>query len=255
METEKKTKKRSTEREMSFLEHLEELRKRIIISVVGIFAGFLICYIFSRELFALLMRPLTSIMLPNQKLVFTSPIQPLMVYLKVALIAGTFLTSPLILFQIWRFIAPGLYKSERRYSFLFLILSIIFFIGGASFGYFVLIPVGFSFLFKFASGLMPMITINEALSLISWLLFGLGVCFELPVFLLLMAKFGLISVSTLTKNRKYAILVNFIISAIITPTPDLFNQCLLAIPLCILYELSILLIKIFVNKPLEKIEK
>lgn len=238
---------------MSFLEHLEELRKRIIICVVGIFAGFIVCYAFSKELFNILMTPLLIIMPANQKLVFTNPIQPFMVYLKVALLMGTFVASPLILFQLWKFIAPGLYKHERRYSFIFLALSIIFFIGGACFGYFVLLPVSFKFLFAYASGLIPMITINEALSLISWLLFGLGICFELPVFLLLMAKIGLISLSTLTKNRKYALLLIFVIAAVVTPTPDIFTQCTLAIPLYFLYEISIILVKVFANKTAAKV--
>jgi len=133
-----------------------------------------------------------------------------------------------------------------------LLLSIVFFIGGTSFGYFVLLPYSFSFLLQYAEGLIPMITINDALSLISWLLFGLGICFELPVFLLLMAKMGIISLAILTKNRKYALLISFLIAAVVTPTPDMFTQCTLAIPLYILYEISIILIKIFVNKPAEK---
>ena len=252
MGTEKKKIEKKIEKEMTFFGHLEELRKRIIICAGGVFAGFMICYIFSKELFNILMRPLLIIMPNNQKLVFTNPIQPFMVYLKVALIMGTFITSPLILFQLWRFISPGLYKHEKKYSFIFLLLSIFFFVGGACFGYFILLPISFNFLLKFASGLVPMITINEALSLISWMLFGLGLCFELPVFLLLMAKIGIISLSTLTKNRKYALLINFIIAAVVTPTPDLFTQCSLAIPLYILYEMSIVLVKIFANKPIGK---
>ena len=253
METEKKSPKKSNDKEMTFFEHLEELRKRIITCAIAVFAGFIICYIYSRELFFLLMKPLLIILPKSQKqLVFTNPVQPFMVYLKVALIVGVFIVSPLILFQLWRFVSPGLYKNEKKYSLVFLLLSIFFFIGGASFGYFVLLPISFSFLLKFAEGLIPMITINDALSLISWLLFGLGICFELPVFLLLMAKMGIISLAILTKNRKYALLISFLIAAVVTPTPDMFTQCTLAIPLYILYEISIILIKIFVNKPAEK---
>ena len=253
METEKKSPKKSNDKEMTFFEHLEELRKRIITCAIAVFAGFIICYIYSIELFFLLMKPLL-IILPKsqQQLVFTNPVQPFMVYLKVALIVGVFIVSPLILFQLWRFVSPGLYKNEKKYSLVFLLLSIFFFIGGASFGYFVLLPISFSFLLKFAEGLIPMITINDALSLISWLLFGLGICFELPVFLLLMAKMGIISLAILTKNRKYALFISFLIAAVVTPTPDMFTQCTLAIPLYILYEISIILIKIFVNKPAEK---
>ncbi len=253
MEAEKKKTDKSNDKEMTFVEHLEELRKRVIKCIIGVAVGFTVSYVYSKELFFILMRPLLSILPKSQKqLVFTNPIQPFMVYLKVALIVGVFISSPLILFQLWRFISPGLYKSERKYSLVFLLLSIIFFIGGTSFGYFVLLPFSFSFLLQFAEGLIPMITINDALSLISWLLFGMGVCFELPVFLLLMAKIGIISLATLAKNRKYALLISFIVAAVVTPTPDMFNQCLLAIPLYILYEISIILIKIFVNKPAVK---
>lgn len=253
MEAEKKKTEKNNYKEMTFIEHLEELRKRIIKCIIGVSLGFIVCYIYSKEIFFLLMRPLLTILPKNQKqLVFTNPIQPFMVYLKVALIVGVFVSSPLILFQLWRFVSPGLYKNERKYSFAFLLLSIIFFIGGTSFGYFILLPFSFSFLLQFAEGLIPMITINDALSLISWLLFGMGICFELPVFLLLMAKMGIISLATLTKNRKYAFLISFIVAAVVTPTPDMFNQCILAIPLYILYEISIILIKIFINKPTEK---
>ena len=253
MEAEKKKTEKNNDKEMTFIEHLEELRKRVIKCIIGVSVGFIVSYIYSKELFSLLMRPLILILPKTQKqLVFTNPIQPFMVYLKVALIVGVFISSPLILFQLWRFISPGLYKNERKYSFAFLLLSIIFFIGGTSFGYFILLPISFSFLLKFAEGLIPMITINDALSLISWLLFGLGICFELPVFLLLMAKMGIISLQTITKNRKYAFLISFVVSAVVTPTPDLFTQCTLAIPLYILYEISIVLIKIFVKKSVSK---
>jgi len=168
-----------------------------------------------------------------------------------ALVTGVLLASPVIFWQIWKFVAPGLYRHEKRLLLPFSFLSSICFLGGAAFGYFVVFPPAFRFLLGYSADfLSPMPAVNEYFSLSLRLLIAFGVIFELPILMVFLAKMGIVDVPFLNKNRKYAILINFIIAAILTPTPDIVNQMLMGIPLLVLYEISVIAVWLFGRKKL-----
>jgi sec-independent protein translocase protein TatC len=221
-------------------EHLEELRNRLIKCLIAIFAGFVAAYVFKEQLFDILAAPLVNVMQHDGTLIFTGIPEAFFTYLKVSLLAGIFIAAPFIIYQFWMFVAPGLYKSERRLMMPIVLVSSFFFIGGALFGYFVVFPVGFKFLLGFASDtIQPLPSMREYLSFSSKLLIAFGVVFELPIVITFLARLGLVDVSFLKKNRKYAILIFFIVAALLTP-PDVITQTLLALPMMVLYEISIL---------------
>ncbi|MCI5143026.1 MAG: twin-arginine translocase subunit TatC [Candidatus Electrothrix sp. ATG1] len=171
-------------------------------------------------------------------------------YLKLALVAGILLASPVIFHQIWRFIAPGLYQHEKQLLLPFSVISTFCFLGGAAFGYFVVFPPAFGFLISYSSEFLdPMPAVSEYFSLALHLLFAFGGIFELPVFMVFLAKLGTIDAQLLAKNRKYAFLIAFIVAAIVTPTPDVVNQLLMAGPLVVLYEISIVAVRFFTRHP------
>ncbi|UCE84535.1 MAG: twin-arginine translocase subunit TatC [Deltaproteobacteria bacterium] len=236
---------------MPFTEHLEELRRRLIICFVAVGVGFVICYFFSKQLFEILMRPLLQVMPPEESLIFTALPEAFFTYLKVALLAGIGLASPVIIYQFWRFIAPGLYHKERRALMPIVLFSTFFFVGGALFGYFVVFPFGFKFFIGFASdNIRAMPSIREYLKFAAKLLFAFGFIFELPLFTFFLARLGLVNAELLRSKQKYAILVIFMLAAILTP-PDIVTQVMMAGPLLILYELSIWIAKVFGRKPLD----
>ncbi|UCD66868.1 MAG: twin-arginine translocase subunit TatC [Deltaproteobacteria bacterium] len=172
-------------------------------------------------------------------------------YLKLALVCGVLLASPVIFWQIWKFVAPGLYKHEKRALLPFSFLSSLCFLGGAAFGYFVVFPPAFNFLLGYSADFLdPMPAVNEYFSLSLRLLLAFGVIFELPILMVFLAKIGIVDVAFLNKNRKYAILINFIVAAILTPTPDIVNQLLMGVPLLVLYEISVVCVWIFGRKKL-----
>ena len=172
-------------------------------------------------------------------------------YLKLSFVSGLLLASPVIFYQIWRFVAPGLYQHEKKVILPFTLLSSLFFFGGAAFGYFVVFPPAFKFLLGYSNDfLSPMPTVREYFSLCLRLLIAFGVIFELPIFMVLLAKMGMVNASFLNRHRKYAILLAFVIAAILTPTPDVINQCLMALPLIVLYEVSIVAVWLLGRKRL-----
>lgn len=222
---------------LPFTDHLDELRHRLIISVIGIGVGFAISYAFSQQILLLLQRPMPT------RLIFIAPTEAFFVNLKVALYAGLFLSIPLILFQVWKFVAPGLYEHERRYSYPFLIISTVLFLVGAAFAYLVILPVALHFLIAQGGELwQPNITLSNYLAFCMRLLLAAGLIFEFPVLMYFLTKVGVVTPEFLVKNRKYAVLVAFVLSAILTP-PDVFSQILLAIPLFLLFEVSIFVAK------------
>ncbi|WP_320170362.1 twin-arginine translocase subunit TatC [Maridesulfovibrio sp.] len=224
---------------MTFLEHLEELRKRFIRIFIACAVGFLACYSFAKPLFSLLMAPLVAVLPENSTLIFTSLPEGFVTYLKVAFVAGIFAVSPYIFSQVWGFIAPGLYEHERKWMIPLAFLSAFFFVGGALFGYYVVFPFGCEFFMGFADEFIrPMPTLNEYLGFSLKLLFAFGVIFELPLFIFFLARLGVVTAEGLRSKRKYAILVCFICSAILTP-PDVMTQTLMAAPLILLYEIGI----------------
>ncbi len=235
--------------ELSLTEHLKELRDRLIRSLIAVAVGFGICYAAIDTIFAVLSRPLIQVLPKGETMIFTSYPEAFFTYLKLALVCGIFVASPYILWQIWAFVAPGLYPNERRWAAPFVIVSSIFFIGGGLFGYMVVFPAAFNFLAGYAGEelkLMP--SLSEYFTLAMRLLLGFGLAFELPIFMVFLSLIGLIDADMLRRNRKYALLIVFIIAAILTPTPDVVNQCLLALPLLVLYELSIWLIALIGRK-------
>lgn len=240
------------EEKQTFIEHLEELRKRLIISLIAVGIGFGICYIFSKEIFQLLMIPLQKALPKGATMIFTTPAEAFFTYFKVALLAGIFAASPVILYQIWLFVAPALYSHEKKYVIPFVISSTLLFIGGAAFGYFIVFPFGFKFLMSFATDLIqPAPRLKESLSFCSMLLFAFGLTFELPLLILFLSKVGVVNARMLARNRRYAIVAIFIVAAILTP-PDVVSQLMMAIPLLILYEAGIWIAKIFGRRHEEK---
>jgi sec-independent protein translocase protein TatC len=226
---------------MSFIGHLEELRKRIIVCLVAVCITFAVSYAFKEKLFNILMQPLVGAMAPGDKMIFTGLTEAFFCYIKTAFVAGLLFAVPVIMYEGWLFVAPGLYDKEKRLLLPFVLLSSFFFMGGALFGYFVAFPYAFKYLISFnTSYVKAMPSMKEYLSLASTLLLAFGCTFELPLVLTLLAKAGLVTSSFLSKHRKYAFLGIFVVAAIVTPTPDVVNQCLVAGPLVILYEVGIL---------------
>src|SRR5512143_2375794 len=167
--------------------------------------------------------------------------------MKVAMIMGVFIAMPVILWNVWAFVAPGLHKHERKYAMPFVLVGSILFLSGGAFAIFVIIPFAINFLVSFGQeqGLKPMITISSYIDFIIKFTLAFGVVFELPVVITLLSMLGIVTPQFLSKNRKYAILINFVIAAVLTPTPDALNQCLMAGPLIILYEVGIIAARIF----------
>jgi sec-independent protein translocase protein TatC len=231
-----------------FTAHLEELRSRLIVSFVAVGIGFFVAYFFKEKLFEMLMKPLTDVMGEGDKLIFTNLPEAFFVYLKTAFLAGVMAASPVILYEFWKFVGPGLYKKERMVLLPVVFLCSFFFIGGALFGYFIVFPYGFKFFLGFATEFIrPLPSMKEYFSFASKLLIAFGVVFELPLIITLFSRLGLVSVDFLKKNRKYALLLFFVGAAILTP-PDVITQIMMAVPLMFLYEISIIGARIFARK-------
>ena len=228
--------------------HLEELRNRLIKSFIAVVVGFGLCYGFKEKLFQILTQPLISVMREGETLIYTGLPEAFFTFLKVSFLGGLMIASPVIIYQFWMFVAPGLYDREKRLLLPIVFLSTIFFVGGALFGYFIVFPYGFEFFLGFATEtIRPMPSMKEYLSFSAKLLLAFGVVFELPLVITFLARLGIVSVPFLKKNRKYAILVFFIGAAILTP-PDVVTQIMMALPLMLLYEISIIGARIFGRK-------
>src|SRR5450631_35 len=222
---------------MSLMEHLDELRKRIVRSAIFLFLGFIIAYVFHERLYGMVQAPLDTL---HIKLNYTHPMDPLNLYLQVALIGGAILASPFILYQVWLFIAPGLYQKERRFVIPFMTATVGLFLGGASFGYFYVLPGALKILIvDFGSKFQPMVTIEEYTGFFLSIILGLGISFEMPILIFFLAMFGIVSPRFLWKNIRYAILAIFLVAAIITPSPDPWTMCIYAIPMLSLYMVGI----------------
>jgi len=231
-----------------FTAHLEELRKRLIRCFIAVGIGFVAAYGFKERLFKILVYPLVSVMKEGQTLIYTGLPEAFFTYLKVAFLAGLILASPVLIYQFWMFVAPGLYRKERRILVPIVLLSSFFFIGGALFGYFIVFPWGFKFFLGFATEtIRPLPSMKEYFGFAAKLLLAFGLVFELPLVLTFLARLGIVSVDFLKKNRKYALLLFFAGAAILTP-PDVVTQIMMALPLIILYEISIIGAKIFGRK-------
>jgi len=220
--------------------HLGEFRKRLVASAIAVGIGFAICYAFSEELFEILAQPLKSNLAEGERLVFTNLPDMFFVYLKTAFVAGLLLSSPFIFYQIWMFIAPGLYRREKTLVLPFIFFSTLLFVGGGLFGYFIVFPFGFKFFLSFENEFLQALpSVKQYFSFSIKLLLAFGLVFELPVVLFFLARIGAVTPASLRKKRKYAILMCFIVSAVITP-PDVITQFMMAVPLIVLYEVGII---------------
>ena len=228
------------EHKMSLTEHLIELRKSLTRSLIAIGIGFGVCYYYKDFVFDIITRPLTRVLPKNSYLIYTGLTEAFFTYMKVAFFAALIITSPYILYQIWKFIAPGLLPKEKKYVVPFVLSSTFLFISGVSFGYFVALPPAFEFFVSFNNQyLQAMLSFKDYLSLFVTFLLGFGVSFELPIFIFFLTKLGIVNAKMLSQQRRYAILIIFIVAAILTPSPDALSQVLMAIPLMFLYEISI----------------
>jgi sec-independent protein translocase protein TatC len=222
---------------MSLMEHLDELRRRIIHSAAYLAVGFVVAWIFRDWLLNFLQAPLLKI---GKSLVFTHPMDPLNLNLQVALLGGAILASPFILYQVWLFIAPGLYQTEKRFVVPFMAATVGLFLLGASFGYFFVLPGAIKILIvQFGHNFTSMVTIEDYSSFFLSVILGLGISFELPILIFFLAMFGIVSPKFLWKNIRYAILAVFIIAAVICPSPDPWTMCIYAIPMLALYMVGI----------------
>lgn len=221
--------------------HLQELRSRLVRSTLMISFFFGAAFYFSDSLLFLLKRPL------HAELVFLSPAEAFWADLKVSLFVGFLAALPVILYEIWRFVAPGLLPNERGYLFPFLIFSTVLFFVGMAFCYLIALPFALDFLINYGlrSGITPQISVSMYIDFNLKFLFGFGLVFELPLIMLFLSRMGLMTPAFFSQNRKYAVLLAFLIAAILTPTPDVFNQCVMAIPLILLYEVGIVIVRIF----------
>ena len=237
---------------MSFLEHLDELRTRLIISATALLAGFLVAFAFISPLFEFIMRPLQEILPNDGRLVYTEPTEAFFLYIKIAALAGLMLAIPVILYQMWRFVAPGLYAREKRFAIPFVMLTSLFFIGGALFSHFVLFRLAWGFLADFGTDYMEfMPRIQPAFSLYVRLTLACGAVFQMPTLVFFLARVGAVTPRFLVRNTKYAVLLIFIFAAILTPTGDPVTLTVMAAPMILLYGLSILIAWIFQRRDAE----
>jgi len=222
---------------MSLMEHLDELRRRIIHSAAYLAGGFGVAWLFREKLLYFLQQPLLHI---GKNLVFTHPMDALNLYLQVALLGGAIIASPFILYQVWLFIAPGLYQTEKRFVVPFMTATVGLFLGGASFGYFFVLPGAIKILILgFGHDFTPMVTIEDYSGFFLSVILGLGISFELPILIFFLAMFGIVSPKFLWKNIRYAILAVFLVAAIICPSPDPWTMCIYAVPMLALYTIGI----------------
>ncbi len=233
---------------MGFFDHLEELRRRVFVCLIAVFGLFFVAWAWAPNIFEFLAKPVRRVLPPGQNLSYTTLTEPFLMYFRVALLAAVIGASPIILWQVWLFIAPALYRKEKRYVFPFIFAGVLFFLAGCAFGYYEAFPVVVGFLVGVGKNFNAVITINEYLSTATKIIMGLGLCFEMPILIFFLARMGVVSEKFLLAKFKYAVLVIFIIAAIITPTPDIATQCVFALPMIALYLLGIAIAWIFRKK-------
>ncbi|HEX2059990.1 MAG TPA: twin-arginine translocase subunit TatC [Thermoanaerobaculia bacterium] len=220
---------------MTFLDHLEELRRRLMWSLLAVAIAFLACWAFAEPIFGKLQEPLTKFLPPGDKLAYTRLTAPFFLYMKVAFFAGLFLASPFVLFQLWMFISPGLYKREKRLAAPFIIFGTLFFVLGGYFGYRYLLPATCSFFVETGKQFKQMVTVDDYFGFASVIILATGLVFETPILIFFLARLGIVTPAFLMQKFKYAVVLAFVISAVVTPTPDMVTQAALAIPMILLY--------------------
>ncbi len=243
------------EERMTFIEHLEELRRRILWSVAVVFVCFVATYNFSKKIFDFLMQPVIKSLPKGSTLIFTKPAEGFTTYLKVALFAAFVLALPFILYQAWRFIGPALYKHEKQIALPFTFFCVIFFVLGGCFCYFFAAPPAFKFLLSEYSSeyVKAFPTIGEALSFFIIFIFAFGLVFEFPLIVFILARLGIVNSEMLRRKRKFAILINTIVAAVISPSPDVLSMMLMLVPLLVFYELGVIVACVFGKKKQEAV--
>ena len=227
---------------MSFLEHLDELRKRIVASAIAIGVGILLSFTFISRIYTFIMAPTMRLLPPGSQLIYTEPGEAFSLYLQLSLIVGVILAAPIIMYQVWLFIAPGLYSNEKKFAIPFVLLSTLGFVGGALFNHYIMFPWMMSFFASFnTQDLKFLPKLDAVFSLYSKFLIAMGVVFQMPTLVFFLAKMKLVTARFLAQQFKYAVLLTFIISAVITPTGDPVTQCVFAAPMIGLYGLSIVI--------------
>lgn len=250
---------------MPLLDHLIELRQRLLYAAAALIVGFIICFYFAQSLFDFLAQPLSDLLLSRYedetrtpRIIYTSLIEPFFAQIKIAFFFSAFITCPIFLLQLWKFVAPGLYRDEKTAFAPFLIASPILFFTGAALVYYVILPFAWSFFIQFETVGSPTVLpvelepkVSEYVSLTMRLIFAFGICFQLPVLMTLLARAGIASAEGMAKSRKYAIVAVFVVAAIFTP-PDPISQLSLAIPIILLYEISIWMARMVEKKRAQK---
>ena len=235
---------------MSFLDHLDELRRRIIVAVAAVGISFVVCWIFHERIFEFLSVPITQ-HLGDRKLTYLSPTEPFMIYMKASFYAGIFLVSPVVLWQVWLFIAPGLYSREKRYAIPFLLSSSILFLLGGIFAYKVGLPMTLNFLTNFGHAFQEIVTATFYFDFALVVILGCAIIFEIPIVIFFLSVMGITNARFLLRNLRYAVLIIFIVAAIITPTPDVPTLMVFAAPMLLLYLVGILVAWMFGRKRLK----
>jgi len=231
-----------------FIAHLKELRDRLVVSLAGLAVAFIVAYSFKEKIFHFLMQPFIKVMPAGSSFIFTSITEAFITYFKVSLVAALFLAAPIILYEVWMFMAPGLYEKEKKYIAPFIIFGSFFFVGGALFCYYVTMPVVYHFFVSYAGTMIiPMPSLKEYMNLTLKMLIIFGLIFQMPLIAYYLAKAGIINYRGLAKKRRYAILGIAVLSAIITP-PEVSSQLLMALPMYGLFELSVVIARVFGRK-------
>jgi len=225
---------------MSFLEHLDELRKRLIACVYALIAGCLVGFVFVGRIQEFIMLPLWQLMPDGTKLMYTAPTEGFMLMMKIGALAGLFVALPFIIFQLWLFIAPGLYANEKRFAVPFVLLGTVFFLAGAAFSHYVAFPYTWRFFLGFETQYLEFRPkISDVFSLWVKMLLAFGVIFQMPTIVFFLARMGLVTAGFLLKHTKYAVLIIFILGAVLSPGTDVVSQALMAGPMIVLYGFSI----------------
>jgi len=225
---------------MTLLDHLEELRKRIIRSLIVVAIAVGVCYFFHQQIFDFLARPVYRFLPAGRRLAFLGIVDPFIIYIKVSALAGLFIASPYLIYQAYAFISPGLYRREKMWAIPFVIAGTLFFVAGGVFAYTVAFPFAVQFLLGMGESFDAVITVQKYFGFLMTVILGLGLMFELPIFIFLAAAAGIVTPGFLMRHFRWAVLIIFIVSALVTPTPDAFNLCIFAVPTIGLYLLGVL---------------
>lgn len=230
---------------MTFLQHLDELRSRIWKSILAIFIVFMICWFFSDWILSFLLLPIKRHLFEGGEIVFINITEPFFIKMKVSFLAAIFFSSPFLLYELWKFISPGLYDREKIYALPFIFFSTLFFLGGGLFGYYIALPITARFLIEMGEDYKAALTLRSAFQFESWILLGLGLVFEMPILIFFLSRLGIVTPQFLWSKMKYAILIIFVLAAIITPTGDVVTLSVFAFPMIGLYLLGIFISYLF----------